>query len=113
VHPRNLAAQTEGGIVWGLGHVLRDGGADRHDQPRACARRPRKWLVPDLAHVVRSGGHAQSGRLSIFDDRVTETSGPVGRMETGPGSQCISPCRSNSGNLFTTQRTLTQHARNW
>jgi isoquinoline 1-oxidoreductase beta subunit len=24
VQPRNLAAQTEGGIVWGLGHVLRE-----------------------------------------------------------------------------------------
>ena len=24
MQPRNLAAQTEGGIVWGLGHVLRE-----------------------------------------------------------------------------------------
>jgi isoquinoline 1-oxidoreductase beta subunit len=24
VQPKNLAAQTEGGIVWGLGHVLRE-----------------------------------------------------------------------------------------
>ena len=26
-------------------------GADRYDQPRACVRRPRRWFVPDLAHV--------------------------------------------------------------
>jgi hypothetical protein len=26
-------------------------GADRHDQPRACLRRPRRWLDPDLAHT--------------------------------------------------------------
>ena len=24
-------------------------GADRHDQPRACVRCPRRWLIPDLA----------------------------------------------------------------
>jgi Activator of Hsp90 ATPase homolog 1-like protein len=29
-------------------------GADRHDQSRACVRRPRRWLVPDLAHVRRA-----------------------------------------------------------
>ncbi len=29
-------------------------GADRHDQPRACVRCPRGWLVPDLSHLRRA-----------------------------------------------------------
>ena len=37
-------------------------GADRHDQPRACVRRPRRWLVPDLAHVRRADRDRQDDR---------------------------------------------------
>jgi len=40
-------------------------GADRHDQPRACVRRPRGWIVPDLAHVRRADG---TGKTTAHTD---------------------------------------------
>ena len=40
-------------------------GTDRHNQPRAHVRRPRRWLVPDLAHLRAPTG---TGKTTAHTD---------------------------------------------
>jgi isoquinoline 1-oxidoreductase subunit beta len=79
VQPRNLAAQTEGGIVWGLGHVLREKITikDGHVQQTNYTdyQVARMSDVPNIEIKVISTDHAPTG---AGEDGVALVAGAVG-----------------------------------
>jgi len=79
VQPRNLAAQTEGGIVWGLGHVLREKITIKDGRVRQTNytdyQVARMSDVPNIEVRVISTDHAPTG---AGEDGVPLVAGAVG-----------------------------------
>ena len=79
VQPRNLAAQTEGGIIWGLGHTLRekitikDGRVQQTNYPDYQVARMSD--VPNIEVRVISTNHPPTG---AGEDGVALTAGAIG-----------------------------------
>jgi isoquinoline 1-oxidoreductase subunit beta len=79
VQPRNLAAQTEGGIVWGLGHVLREKITIKNGRVQQTNytdyQVARMSDVPNIEVKVISTDHAPTG---AGEDGVALVAGAVG-----------------------------------
>jgi isoquinoline 1-oxidoreductase beta subunit len=79
VQPRNLAAQTEGGIVWGLGHVLREKITIRQGRVQQTNytdyQVARMSDVPNIEIKVISTDHPPTG---AGEDGVALVGGAVG-----------------------------------
>jgi isoquinoline 1-oxidoreductase beta subunit len=79
VQPRNLAAQTEGGIVWGLGHVLREKITIKDGRVQQTNFRdylvPRMSDIPNIEVKVISTDNPPTG---AGEDGVPLVAGAVG-----------------------------------